>query len=67
MGYEEGTGTCEVCRDDDLSLLKVDCGHWACEGCYYTVIEDGKPAGTYCDKCDPPERTGIERMETEGL
>lgn len=53
---EEATGTCSVCKEEEVEVFKFDCGHWACEGCCYTVINEDNSQWSGCDNCDCPAR-----------
>ena len=52
--YEDATGTCSVCGEEEVSIQKFDCDHWACEGCCYGVFEESGSAWFGCDNCEPP-------------
>lgn len=53
--YEVACGTCEVCLEEEMEIFRFDCGHWACEGCCYTVITDEGEGWSGCDSCEPPK------------
>ena len=51
---EDATGTCSVCGEKEVEIFKFDCGHWACEGCCYTVTDEHSQ-WSGCDNCEPSE------------
>ena len=56
--FDSGVGSCYVCNEYDVEIFKMDCGHWACESCIWSIFKD-TPDGTEewsgCDECLPPE------------
>ncbi len=38
--FEEACGTCSVCGEEEIETFLLACGHWACQGCCYSFVDD---------------------------
>jgi ariadne-1 len=50
-------GSCEICYEDDVSMLSMPCGHAFCEDCWRDFVANAVEEGPSCVRKTCPEAT----------